>query len=98
MNKIRKWTKEEIDKLEENYGKIPTKEIVKKLDRTKWMCYHKACQLKLKSNLGGMVGKHHTIKLRKKRIYNLLGYKLLVIWSKELENPQRVTEKIIDFQ
>jgi len=35
--------------------------------------------------------------IRKKRAYNSLGYKLLIIWSKELENPQRVTEKIINF-
>jgi len=35
--------------------------------------------------------------LRKKKAYNLLGYKLLVIWSKELENPQKVTEKIVEF-
>lgn len=35
--------------------------------------------------------------VRKKKTYNSLGYKLLVIWSKELQNPQKVTEKIIDF-
>lgn len=35
--------------------------------------------------------------IRKKKAYNSLGYKLLVIWSKELENPQKVTEKIINF-
>lgn len=35
--------------------------------------------------------------LRKKRIYNSLGYKLRVIWTKKLKNPQKVTEKIIDF-
>lgn len=34
---------------------------------------------------------------RKKRTYNSLGYKLLIIWSKELKNPQKVTEKIINF-
>lgn len=35
--------------------------------------------------------------LRKKRAYNSLGYKLLIIWSKKLQNPQKVTEKIINF-
>lgn len=35
--------------------------------------------------------------LRKKKTYNSLGYKLLVIWSKELQNPNKVTEKIIKF-
>lgn len=33
----------------------------------------------------------------KKEIYKSLGYELLVIWQKELENPQKVTEKIIKF-
>lgn len=46
---------------------------------------------------------HHNLpkgKERNKRrikAYNLLGYKLLVIWSKELQNPQKVTEKIVNF-
>ena len=35
--------------------------------------------------------------LRKKKAYNLLGYELLVIWSKELQTPQKVTERIINF-
>ena len=35
---------------------------------------------------------------RKKRIYNLLGYRVLVIWNKELRNnPQNVTKKIMEF-
>jgi very-short-patch-repair endonuclease len=35
---------------------------------------------------------------RKKRIYNSLGYELLVIWgTNKLKNPQKVTEKIINF-
>lgn len=43
---------------------------------------------------------HNLLKIKKrdrrrKKIYKILGYKLLVIWSLELENPQKVTEKII---
>jgi very-short-patch-repair endonuclease len=34
---------------------------------------------------------------RRIKAYNSLGYKLLVIWSKELENPNKVTEKIMKF-
>lgn len=46
---------------------------------------------------------HHNLlinKIKHKRrlkAYSSLGYKTLIIWSKELKNPQRVTEKIIDF-
>jgi very-short-patch-repair endonuclease len=36
--------------------------------------------------------------IRRRKAYNSLGYKLLVIWGNELKkNPQRVTEKIINF-
>jgi very-short-patch-repair endonuclease len=34
---------------------------------------------------------------RKRYAYNSLGYKLLVIWSKKLKNPQKVTERIVNF-
>ena len=34
---------------------------------------------------------------RRRKTYISLGYKLLVIWEHELENPQKVTEKIINF-
>lgn len=34
---------------------------------------------------------------RKKYAYLSLGYKMLVIWQRELKNPQKVTEKIVNF-
>jgi len=34
---------------------------------------------------------------RRLKAYSSLDYKTLVIWSKELKNPQQVTEKIINF-
>jgi very-short-patch-repair endonuclease len=42
---------------------------------------------------------HNKLKnIVRKRAYNSLGYKLLVIWSKKIiKNPQKVTEKIVNF-
>jgi very-short-patch-repair endonuclease len=47
---------------------------------------------------------HHNLSSNKKRdknrkkIYSNFGYKTLIIWSKKIKkNPQKVTEKIIDF-
>lgn len=45
---------------------------------------------------------HNLSKVKKRdkkrlEVYSSLGYKTLIIWSKELENPQKVTENIINF-
>lgn len=47
----RRWLREEIDFLKQNYGKIYVKKIIKKLRRTRPAVEHKANQLGLKSNL-----------------------------------------------
>jgi len=52
----KRWTDEEIEYLEENYGKIPAKEIAKKLGRGKAGVYSKAEALELDGNRGHWAG------------------------------------------
>jgi very-short-patch-repair endonuclease len=57
MRNCKKWTKQEIDYLKENYGKIHVFKIAKKLKIKKEKIYKKAMKLQLHSNLKKMKGK-----------------------------------------
>ena len=75
MRKHRKWTKQEIDYLKENYGKSLVIEICKKIKKSKGAIIQMAKKLKFKSNLPHSL---ETIKkMKEKKTKKLLiGYNL----------------------
>jgi hypothetical protein len=68
--KYKKWTRQEIDYLKENYGKIPVKKIAETLLVTKRIICYRANKSNLKSHLRiksyGMLGKHHSEETKRK--------------------------------